>query len=171
MTLKPKNKMELRIAGKVKESIVDGRGIRFVVFTQGCPHRCPDCHNPDTHSFEGGEVVLVDDLFEEIKDTKMISGVTFSGGEPFCQCEPLIYLAERIRAETKLNITAFSGYTFEELQSLESSAVQLLRLCDTLIDGRFEKAQKDLTLHYRGSRNQRVIDVPASLKEGRAVEV
>ena len=90
--------MELRIAGTVGESIVDGPGFRFTIFTQGCPHGCEGCHNPQTHDFNGGIVVDTDQLYNEIIKDPLLDGVTFSGGEPFCQCKPLAELAGRIKA-------------------------------------------------------------------------
>ncbi len=161
----------LRIAGVVKESIVDGPGIRFVVFCQGCPHSCPGCHNAVTHDFAGGYDCTVDKLLAAIDENPLLSGVTFSGGEPACQPEGFLALAQGIR-ERGLDIIMYSGYTFEELLAMseENQALgQLLCSIDTLIDGRYTESQRDLTLLFRGSRNQRVIDVPASLHRNEAV--
>ena len=159
------SKETLRISGIVEESIVDGRGIRYVIFTQGCPHRCPGCQNPATHDFAGGRVVETASLLPDILADPMLRGVTFSGGEPFCQAAALTELAKEIRARSKLDITVFTGYTWEELQTLPG-ARELLEQTDVLIDGRFVEAEKDLTLQFRGSRNQRIIDVPRSLAAG-----
>ncbi len=158
----------LRLAGIVRESIVDGPGIRFTVFCQGCPHACEGCHNPETHDFAGGKDVSIERLLEEIDKNKLLAGVTFSGGEPFCQPEGFVELGKRVK-ERGLNITVFSGYTLDELKtmSVQSAAVaELLELTDILIDGPFQKDLKDLTLQFRGSSNQRVIDMNATRKCG-----
>lgn len=165
---------QLRISGVVDESIVDGKGLRYTIFTQGCPHACPGCQNPQTHDFSGGSLVEVSQLLEEILENPMLKGVTFSGGEPFCQPAPLALLAEQIHNAPgrKLDITVFTGFTWEELISKHDPDTDaLLRQTDVLIDGRFEERQKDLTLLFRGSRNQRVIDVPQSFAQGRLVEL
>ena len=104
--------MELRIAGTANDSIVDGPGIRFTVFTQGCPHNCEGCHNPQTHSFDGGEIADTIELFEKIRSNPLLDGVTFSGGEPFCQSNALADLGRKIH-EIGLNIVTYTGYTFE----------------------------------------------------------
>lgn len=161
----------LRIAGVIDESIVDGPGIRFVIFTQGCPHNCPGCHNPQTHDFASGHVVPISQLLAEIQANPLISGVTLSGGEPFCQPEPLAELVRVLKQGGK-HIMAYSGYTWEQLLQLEDPAVgMLLRQCDVLVDGPFVEAQRDLTLRFRGSRNQRLINVQKSLREGRIVTI
>lgn len=160
---------KLRISGIVDESIVDGRGIRYVIFTQGCPHHCPGCHNPHTHDFTGGTEVTLAHLLQEIKENPLLRGVTFSGGEPFCQPEALLALAKEIH-KTRLDITAYTGYTLEELQTNPNPAVQdLLNEIDVLIDGKFIETQKDLTLRFRGSTNQRMIDMKATRERGELV--
>ena len=160
---------ELRIAGTVGESIVDGPGIRYTVFTQGCPHHCAGCHNPQTHDFEGGKLFSVETLLGDICRNPLVSGVTFSGGEPFCQPEPLHALALELKRRGK-HLMAYSGYTFEELLEQENPFVRkLLEQLDLLVDGRYIEAERDLELRFRGSANQRVLDVPASLAAGTAV--
>lgn len=150
----------VKISGIIDESIVDGYGIRFVIFTQGCPHHCPECHNPQTHDFDGGKTVDINDLFSQINENPLLKGVTFSGGEPFCQPQPLSELADRLHRETKLDITVYTGYTLEQLQAMsDPSVARLLKETDILIDGLFIAEQKDLTLTFRGSRNQRIIDM------------
>ncbi|MBR4304170.1 MAG: anaerobic ribonucleoside-triphosphate reductase activating protein [Clostridia bacterium] len=161
---------ELRIAGVVPESIVDGPGFRFTVFTQGCPHHCEGCHNPNTHDFSGGEVVDTDTLWERIKKDILLSGVTFSGGEPFEQAGNLLDLARKIKG-AKLELAAYSGYTFDELVAAGGDKLELLKLCDVLVDGRFVLAQRSLMLRFRGSKNQRLIDVQRSLSEGCVQEI
>lgn len=163
--------MLIRLAGLVPESYVDGPGIRFTVFVQGCPHHCKGCHNPETHDFNGGRLADVDKIFGKIIRDPLIKGVTFSGGEPFCQPEPLNYLAGLLK-EKDYHVMSYSGYTFEELLEMSeknSDVKGLLEKLDILVDGRFELSQRSLELKFKGSRNQRLIDVPKSLKEGRVV--
>lgn len=149
----------LRIAGIVRESIVDGPGIRFAVFCQGCPHHCPGCHNQQTHDFRGGYDCDIEKILAEIDKNPLLSGVTFSGGEPFCQAEAFYELGRRVK-ERGLDIVAFSGYTMEELSTMaenDQGIDNLLSIVDILIDGPFLLEEKDLTLEFRGSRNQRII--------------
>jgi len=162
----------VKISGVIDDSIVDGEGLRFVVFTQGCPHNCPGCHNPQTHDFGGGKDVSIDALYGDIVRNPLLKGVTFSGGEPFCQPEALAALAQKIHAETNLDVTTYTGYTLEELRAMRKSAVdKLLAQTDILIDGPFLAGEKDLTLRFRGSRNQRVIDMNQTRRKGRLVIV
>jgi anaerobic ribonucleoside-triphosphate reductase activating protein len=164
--------MKIRLAGYIPESVVDGPGIRFVLFAQGCQHHCPDCHNPQTHDLNGGDLVDIAAIFERIKKTKLIRGVTFSGGEPFLQAAPLAQLARQIKA-LGLGLVTFSGYTFEELFALaarDKAVKDLLAASDILVDGKYIAAQRDISLAFRGSANQRLIDVPRSLLAGQAVE-
>ena len=168
--------MLLRIAGRVGESIVDGPGIRYAVFVQGCPHHCEGCHNPETWSFDGGELIDTAKIFDEMTSDPLLDGVTFSGGEPFCQCAALTEMADMIRAFKgfALNIISYTGFTFEELvdkATLENGYMELLKRLDVLVDGKFVLSERTLELPFRGSRNQRYIDVPASLKAGFAVEI
>lgn len=161
--------MKLRVAGVVRESVVDGPGIRYVVFTQGCKHNCPGCHNPETHDLNGGYEVDTDELAEDIKRNVFLNGVTFSGGEPFLQAGALSDLAEKVK-EQNLNIVSYSGFTFEELLKVgDSNQKKLLGMIDVLIDGKFKISERDISLKFRGSRNQRVIDVKASLKSDKPV--
>ncbi len=151
----------LRLSGLTPESIVDGPGLRYVVFTQGCPHRCPGCQNPQTHPFEGGFEADIDQIVREVAEDPLLQGVTFSGGEPFAQPEALCPLAERLRALGK-DIMVYSGYTLEQLLELAKTrpAVgRLLSLCDILVDGPYLEEQRDLDLLFRGSANQRIIDL------------
>ncbi|MDE5558040.1 MAG: anaerobic ribonucleoside-triphosphate reductase activating protein [Ruminococcus sp.] len=162
---------EIRIAGTVNDSIVDGDGIRFTIFTQGCPHNCMGCHNPQTHDFSGGKLVDTNILLEKIKSNPLLDGVTFSGGEPFCQAHELAVLGEKIKS-FGLNITTYTGYTFEELYTENNTHWnELLSVTDILIDGKFIQELKDWTIKFRGSSNQRYIDCPASLKAGKAIEI
>jgi len=152
---------EIRIAGIEPESVVDGEGIRYVIFTQGCPHRCPGCHNPETHTFDGGRVADIEELFAEIRENPLLKGVTFSGGEPFCQPKPLAELARRVHGIGR-DVTTYTGYLYEDLLKMpDPDVAALLAQTDTLIDGPFILAEKDLTLPFRGSRNQRIIKLTA----------
>lgn len=165
--------MLIRLAGLVPESMVDGPGIRFTIFTQGCPHKCEGCHNPETHDFNSGRLADVDKIFSKIIANPLIKGVTFSGGEPFCQPEPLAYLAALLK-EKGYHVMSYSGYTFEELMEKGKSnehIKNLLSRLDVLVDGRFILVERSLELRFRGSRNQRVLDVPESLRTGKAVTV
>lgn len=151
----------IRIAGLIEESIVDGPGIRFVVFTQGCPHNCPGCHNPKTHDPNGGYVVDIEDIVEKIKKNRLVQGVTISGGEPFYRPKEVLNLVKRLK-DFNYHVLAYSGYTLEELiekAKNNDDIKNLLLNVDMLIDGKFEKDKQDYTLKFRGSRNQRIIDM------------
>lgn len=162
------NTQSIRISGITPESIVDGEGIRYVIFTQGCPHHCPGCHNPSTHSFDGGKVVAIHDIFTDIeKNRKYIDGITLSGGEPFCQIDQCSIIAERAR-ELGLTVWCYTGFSFEELYE-RGDAFELLQNLDVLVDGPFILEERSLDLDFRGSRNQRIIDVRTSLKEGMTI--
>ena len=162
---------KLRIAGVVPESVVDGPGFRYTVFTQGCRHNCKGCHNPQTHDFEGGYIVDTDELFAEMTEDPLIKGMTFSGGDPFEQPAPLAELAEKAHRAGK-DIMVYTGYTFEQLidrAKNDEDTAALLHQTDILIDGPFILEQKNLELKFRGSDNQRVIDVPRSLAEHKII--
>ena len=162
----------LKLAGIAAESIVDGPGFRYVLFVQGCPHHCKGCQNPQTWSFtEGGYDTPVENIMKAVKENNLITGVTLSGGEPFTQAKALTVLAKEIRNEG-LDVMAFSGWTFEELKegaNEENGWMDLLRELSLLIDGRFIEEQLTLNLRFRGSKNQRIIDVQRSLAEGKTV--
>jgi len=159
--------MNIRIAGIVPESIVDGPGFRYTVFTQGCFHDCPGCHNPDTHDPNGGREMSVAQIVAQMGKIQLIDGLTLSGGEPFLQVEPCLELAKAAHA-LGLNVWAYSGYTFEELVA-DSEKSRLLAECDVLVDGPFILAQRTLEKRFRGSKNQRVIDVKRSIAQGEIV--
>ena len=164
--------MELRIAGTIRESVVDGPGLRFVVFAQGCRHGCKGCHNPDTWDPSGGTSVTTEDLLEQIKATRLIKGVTFSGGEPFLQAAPLAWLGREVK-KLGLDVITFTGYTWEELLDLAGKnrgVRELIAVTDYIVDGPFILAERDLALPFRGSRNQRIIDVTESTRTGEVVE-
>lgn len=159
----------LRIAGTVGDSITDGPGVRTAIFVQGCPHRCEGCHNPATHDFGGGELVDTSELLAKIKRNPLLSGVTFSGGEPFCQAAALAELGEEIKS-LGLELAAYTGYTWEELiAENDPERMRLLSLLDVLVDGRFVLAERSLELRFKGSRNQRTIDAQKSLRAGEVV--
>lgn len=161
--------MTLRIAGVVRESIVDGPGIRFVVFTQGCPHHCKGCHNPESHSPDGGYDCEVGTILGEIQKDPLLSGVTFSGGEPFTQPEELIELGSAVRA-LGLGLIIYTGYLAEDLLASENPQIKrLFELADYVIDGKFVMEQRNLELRFRGSDNQRIVDVQETLKSGAVV--
>ena len=145
--------------------------IRFSIFVQGCPHNCEGCHNPQTHDFNGGTIVTTEELLDKVKGNPLLDGVTFSGGEPFCQAEALAKLGKEIKA-LGLNIITYTGYTFEQLYENRDKNHwgELFEVTDYLIDGPFILAQKDWEIKFRGSSNQRYIDCQKSLEEGCAVE-
>jgi anaerobic ribonucleoside-triphosphate reductase activating protein len=163
--------MKIRVAGIERESVVDGPGLRFVLFVQGCSRRCPGCHNPDTWDFDSGQEMDTDEILEQIKITRLIKGVTLSGGEPFEQAAACALLAERIKG-MGLDIVTYAGYTFEELKSKALDDVNVKRLLeatDILVDGSFIAGERDWDATFRGSRNQRLVLVRQSLAEGEVV--
>lgn len=163
---------KLRLAGVIRESIVDGPGLRLVVFSQGCPHHCPECQNPETHDPSGGYDTTVENIIAAVRKNPILQGVTLSGGDPFVQAEPLAELAAEVH-KLGLNVITYTGYTIEQLLAgLDNHPGwrELLEQTDTLVDGPFLVQQKSLSLHFRGSRNQRIIDPAASLRAGKAVE-
>ena len=157
--------MNLKIAGIVDDSVVDG--VRLTVFTQGCAHRCKGCHNPETQPIDGGHIIDTDDVLKQVGDNPLLTGVTFSGGEPFLQPEPLAEIAKAVH-KRGLDVWSYSGYTLGELETMPSAKV-LLDNIDVLVDGQFVEKERDLSLHFRGSRNQRVIDMNATRKKGEPV--
>lgn len=164
----------IRIAGVVGDSIVDGPGLRLAVFVQGCPHNCEGCHNPETHDFSGGIEFDTDDFIARVRDelihNPIVSGVTFSGGEPMCQPEALCRVAKAVR-ELGKDIVIYTGYTYEELlERKEPEVRELLSMTRLLVDGPFILAQRNLEAKFRGSTNQRLIDPAASLEKGEIVE-
>ena len=167
------SKSALRLAGIVRESIVDGPGIRFTVFAQGCPRRCPGCHNAQTWPFEGGFEAAPQRLLEEMQKDPLVTGLTLSGGEPFGQPAAMAELA-RLAHEAGYSVISYTGYLYEELLELaktQPAVIDLLRNVDVLIDGPFVQELKSYDLRFRGSSNQRSIDVPASLAAGGVIEI
>ncbi|RJX18211.1 MAG: anaerobic ribonucleoside-triphosphate reductase activating protein [Ammonifex sp.] len=152
---------KLRIAGVTRESVVDGPGLRYVIFAQGCPHRCVGCHNPETWDPASGYDITAAELLADIGRNPFLKGVTFSGGDPFFQAAAFAALGKVLR-EKGYDIVTYTGYTYEELQAMADPAVQdLLAVTDILIDGPFILGEQDLTLPFRSSRNQKVIYLSA----------
>lgn len=162
--------MRFRLAGLVNDSIVDGPGLRLAVFAQGCPHHCPECHNPQSHDFDGGEWGDTAEILRIAEDNCLLDGITLTGGEPFCQPEACAELA-RGAHELGLNVWVYTGYLFENLLNGTDAQRELLKNADVLVDGPFLIAQKSMDVRFRGSKNQRLIDVQKSLNAGHAVEL
>lgn len=155
----------IRLASDLQQdSIVDGPGIRMVLWTQGCLHQCPGCHNPHTHDLKGGKLYDVDTIISEMRESRLQSGLTLSGGEPFLQAEALLPIVKAAK-QMHLNIWAYSGFTYEELWN-DPVKKKLLMELDVLVDGKFIQDQKDHRLVFKGSKNQRIIDVKRSIEEG-----
>ena len=156
-----------------KDSIVDGEGIRSVIWTQGCPHHCLGCHNPETHSFTDGSVVDIEQIMEEIDSLEGQDGITFSGGDPMMQPKECAKLAEYCH-EKKFNVWCYTGFTYEKLLELAKNnpfILDFLKQIDVLIDGKFIQSEKSFDVRFRGSKNQRIIDVPKSLKTNSTIVI
>ena len=162
--------MKIRLAADLQEdSIVDGQGIRTVIWTQGCSHNCPYCHNPQTHDFNGGELVELIDVIEKLENLSGQDGITFSGGDPMFQPKQCSILA-KVSHDLGMNVWAYTGFTFEELiQKGNKDILDFLSNIDVLIDGKFEIDKKSMDLEFRGSSNQRIIDVPKSLEHHKVI--
>lgn len=161
----------IRIAGVVKESTVDGPGFRYVIFTQGCPHHCEGCHNPGTHSMDGGNLESITALAKDIQNNPLLKGITLSGGEPFMQAKKLVKLLSMLDLN-RYTVMTYTGFEYEYLlkNSNENNGyLELLKLTDVLIDGKFELSKKSSKIKFRGSTNQRAIDVKRSLKEDKVI--
>jgi anaerobic ribonucleoside-triphosphate reductase activating protein len=164
--------MKLQVAGFLNNSLVNGTGLRSVVFVSGCRHRCNGCHNKDMQDYNYGDSIEVDEVFERIKrNIPLIKGVTFSGGEPFDSARGLTELAVKLKKED-LNIWSYSGYTYEELiNSKDTYKLKLLECIDVLVDGKFDENLKEGAPKYAGSSNQRIIDVKKSREACKVVEL
>ena len=160
--------MQLRVAGPIQyDSIVDGEGIRTVIWTQGCVHNCLGCHNPHTHSFTDGTLVDVEDIKKQISSLEGQDGITLSGGDPFCQVDACLEIAKHCK-KLKLDVWCYTGYTFEQLLERSNNNPKILELLnniDVLVDGKFELSLKNMLIKFRGSTNQRIINVKRSLKD------
>lgn len=162
--------MTIRLASTLQpDSIVDGEGIRTVVWTQGCPHHCPFCHNPQTHDFNGGYVVELDDIFKEMNKLRGQDGITLSGGDPMVQQLQCLEIAKYAH-KLGLNVWCYTGYLYEDILKNEKQKA-LLEEVDVLVDGKFLIDERSLDLYYKGSANQRIIDVKESLKQNMVVEI
>lgn len=163
----PQSKEYIRLAADLQtDSIVDGPGLRAVIWTQGCHHNCKGCHNPTTHDFNGGGLVPVSLVCETIDELEYHTGITFSGGDPMYQPVACNEIAAYAKSKG-YNIWVYTGFTFEELMKMSESMPiykEFLEKIDILVDGRFILEQRDLNLLFRGSRNQRLIDVKKTLK-------
>ena len=157
--------MQIRIAGLVPESYVDGDGIRFAIFMQGCQRNCAGCHNPETHSLDGGRLIDTGEIISEVKKNPLLDGITLTGGEPLLQIDAAKELA-RAAKSLGLSVWLYTGYIFEELPP---AAKTLLESVDVLIDGAFIESQRDLDLQFRGSSNQRIIDVKKTYAQNKIV--
>lgn len=159
--------MTIRLASDLQlDSVVDGTGIRTVIWTQGCAHNCPGCHNPGTHNFKDGFEEDVEEIITEISELEAQTGVTFSGGDPFYQPEACAVIAKSVH-KNKMDVWCYTGFTFEELLAMSkknNSIMDFLNQIDVLVDGRFVMSKHSYNLKFRGSSNQRIIDVKASLK-------
>lgn len=164
--------MKIRLAGNLQpDSIVDGEGIRAVVWMQGCSHNCKGCHNQTTHDFNGGFLADTEDLKEEISKLKLVDGITLSGGDPMFQVEASLDIAKFCHS-IDLNVWCYTGYTFEqllEIAKVNPKMLELLKELDVVVDGKFILEKKSADVKFRGSSNQRIIDVPKSLKLNKAV--
>ena len=157
--------MQIRIAGLVPESFVDGDGIRFAIFMQGCLRNCAGCHNPETHALDGGRLIDTAKIISAIKKNPLLDGITLTGGEPLLQIDAANELA-RAAKSLGLSVWLYTGYTFEEVPS---NAATLLESIDVLIDGAFIESQRDLDLQFRGSSNQRIIDIKKTRAQNKIV--
>lgn len=166
-------KKTVRLAGIAYESLVNGPGMRRVFFAQGCKHNCKGCFNPETHNFDGGEIMDMDELIKDVLDNPLLKGVTFSGGDPIEQAHSFSYMANIFKS-SNLNIWCYTGYKFEGLikkMELDKSIKDLLNNIDVLVDGKFEINNKKEGLKFKGSSNQRIIDVKKSLESGEIVVI
>lgn len=145
--------LKIRIAGIVPESYVDGEGIRFTVFMQGCLRNCPGCHNPNTHSTDGGKIIDTAEIIDAVKKNPLLTGITLSGGEPLLQIEPALEIAKATK-NLNLDVWLYTGYKFEEIPA---EAQELLKFVDVVVDGEYIEELRDLELEFRGSKNQRII--------------
>ena len=159
----------IRIFGIVHDSIVDGPGLRLAIFFQGCRRGCEGCHNPDTWPLGGGHETTVEALFSETKKNPLLTGVTFSGGEPLLRAGALLPLAKGIK-ESGLDLAIYTGWTFEDiLDDGDEDVLSLLGYASVLVDGAFKAEEKSMLLFFRGSRNQRILDLGKSLAAGKAI--
>lgn len=154
--------------GFVGDSIVDGPGLRCALFTQGCPHGCPGCHNPQSHDPAGGYDMDIAEIVEKVKKNPLLAGITLTGGEPLLQAEACLALVRLL--PPGLNVWLYSGWTYDEIMEKgDAQQSALVQACDVMVDGRFLLAERSLSLRYCGSRNQRLVDIKKTLAEGRVI--
>ena len=169
----------LRISSIIPESIVDGEGYRFVIFTQGCNHNCPGCHNPQTHDFNGGEEIETQEIIDMIQSNPLLDGITLSGGDPLFQAKELMDIVKYCK-DNDLTVWIYTGFIFEEFikfinndkcdKRINQDMIDLIRLADVLVDGKFVSELKTLSCKFRGSSNQRLIDIQKSFLNKDIVE-
>lgn len=162
---------KIRLAGIAQNSLVNGQGLRKVFFSQGCTHKCKNCFNPSTWSFGGGKLIDIDELVKQVKDEYFLDGVTFSGGDPFQQAYKFAILAKELK-KNHINIWCYTGYTWEELLELAKTnkgVRDLMHSCDVIVDGPFIQKLHEPGLLFRGSSNQKIINVVESLKQNKIV--
>lgn len=161
--------MEIKVAGIIPECVVNGPGgISYTIFAQGCKHKCKGCHNPETHSFSEGKIYKIKEIIDDIKEYPLSDIATFTGGDPFFQPLPFSVLAGRLK-EDGYKVVGYTGFYFEDIFA-HKERMELLKNLDILIDGPYQEEKKDRSLNFRGSSNQRILEVDKSLKEGKAVE-
>ena len=164
--------MTIRLAAPLQsDSVVDGFGVRTVIWTQGCSHNCPFCQNPQTHDFDGGALFEIEDILEDLKELQNQDGITLSGGDPLFQIDAITEIAKYARS-IGLNVWCYTGFTYEQIIKLgekNNKYNEFLNYIDVLVDGKFEHAKKDLNLLFRGSSNQRLINVPETLKQNKII--
>ena len=162
---------KIKIASVMDDSIVDGPGIRMTVFFQGCSHGCKGCFNKETWDFNGGHYCDVEDIYKAAMNNPLLDGITLSGGDPIYQVKGALELV-KLFENTPLNIFVYTGFTFEELLEISKNNEDLqafLEKIDYLVDGKFDITKKDISLRFRGSSNQRIINVKQSLKENKII--
>ena len=148
----------IRLSGPLEhDSIVNGDGLRAVLWTQGCPNHCKGCQNPETWSYEDGMLIEIPEIERRLSEFRGQAGLTFCGGEPFVQPEACLEIAHWVRENLDWNVWSFSGFTYEIIKEAGGAAWEFLKALDALIDGPFIEEQKDLSLKFRGSRNQRLL--------------
>lgn len=167
------------VASIIKESTIDGEGIRYVVFTQGCKHNCKGCQNPSTHNFGCGKMISASEIYDDMIKNPLIDGLTLSGGDPFFQAKQCCELAKLCK-NNGYDIWAYTGFNFEDFLNfrnnikcnvmITSDMIELLRYIDVVVDGRFILEERTLESKFKGSSNQKIVDVKKSLKENKVIK-
>ena len=170
-------RIKISIGAIYRESIVDGIGVRTSIYAMGCSHQCYNCHNPQTWDINNGTLLTVQDIYDRVAyysvlaETIIPTGITFTGGDPMYQAAGFSELARLIKYDTKFDIWCYTGYTFEEIINSQDDKYNLLKNVDVLVDGRYIHELRDISLDYRGSSNQRIIDVQESLKQNTIIQI